>query len=145
MKVAWKHPEPASPPRQLIAALIVVAAWLPLAVLWWGSLLLVLVTPLMFLTAGTLMRRVSVTRTATKRPRPDYSLIASMERPIWGQAFDHAGAPGLGASGIIRAPRPQSPRTDRDHCWMCEDRHQMQNLAAHYRAKHDPDPKENGR
>jgi hypothetical protein len=41
------------------------------------------------------------------RPRPSYSLIASMERPIWGEAFEHAGAPGLGASGIIGTPSPR--------------------------------------
>jgi hypothetical protein len=28
------------------------------------------------------------------RPRPDYSLIASMEQSVWGEAFEHEGAPG---------------------------------------------------
>lgn len=27
------------------------------------------------------------------RPRPDYSAIARMERDVWGEAFEHAGAP----------------------------------------------------
>lgn len=47
-------------------------------------------------------------RTRELRPRPDYSLIASMERPIWGEAFEHAGATatatstGYAAGGHVR-------------------------------------------
>ena len=92
---------------------------------------------------ATLVIRACEAREFKKHPPVDYSLIASMERPIWGQAFEHAGAPGRGASGVIRSSKPAVTRTDRDHCWMCEDRHQMQSLAAHYRTKHET--KENER
>ena len=37
------------------------------------------------------------------KPRPDYSLIARMEREIYGEAFSHDGAPEVAAS--TRVPR----------------------------------------
>jgi hypothetical protein len=45
------------------------------------------------------------------RPRPDYSRIASMEREVWGEKFEHAGAP---------APLPRVVATRRTYaCTKC--------------------------
>jgi hypothetical protein len=41
------------------------------------------------------------------RPRPDYALIAEMEREIYGETFTHDGAPrASGASGVVKAHCP---------------------------------------
>ena len=59
-------------------------------------------------------------RTEQLRPRPDYSLIASMERPIWGQAFEHAGAPQIARMerevwGETLEPFANCPKCGRGH------------------------------
>lgn len=59
--------------------------------------------------AGLLMWQQGVIRKRMAQlnppPRPDYGRIASLERPIWGQAFEHAGAPEMG-----RFPIPERSR-----------------------------------
>lgn len=62
--------------------------------------------------------RIRKQRIALRRS-PDYSRIASMEREVWGEAFEHAGVP---------AVHHGQPRPDPEHCWMCGDRHRMQEL-----------------
>ena len=71
---------------------------------WW-----VVILPVLCMTGpGTIVvwqtKRIR-RRTAELRPRPDYSLIASMERPIWGQAFEHAGAPPVRPAPVRHHPR----------------------------------------
>lgn len=71
------------------------------------------------------------------RPRPDYPAIATMEREIWGEAFEHEGAPSRSARRAVIEPRPERlpegyarcPRghgyharhDDRPRCFECED------------------------
>lgn len=57
------------------------------------------------------------------RPRPDYSRIASMERDVWGEAFEHAGAP---------APLPRVVATRRTYaCTVCgRDAHTTRRMCA---------------
>jgi hypothetical protein len=45
---------------------------------------------------------------AANRPRPDYALIASLERGIYGRTFEHDGAPATQFSGV--PPTPPRPR-----------------------------------
>lgn len=63
------------------------------------------------------------------RPRPDYSLIASMERELYGETFEHEGAPEQGwqeaGAFAISAPPTMPPepplprprRRDDAKCW----------------------------
>lgn len=41
------------------------------------------------------------TQKIKKHPPVDYSLIARMEREVWGETFEHAGAPGTGTIKTI--------------------------------------------
>ena len=48
------------------------------------------------------------------RPRPDYRLIAEMERDIYGETFEHDWAPKVsGASGVVKVAR-------RSHSGLCD-------------------------
>jgi hypothetical protein len=72
-------------------------------------------------------------------PKPDYSLIAAMEREVYGETFDHEGAPdrrqGFELSGRpVRYAKPvKTPKSDRPT--FEDDRRTMRALAAASRAK----------
>lgn len=64
--------------------------------------------------------RLAVPQAAEQRREVDYAFIASMEIPIWGDAFEHAGAPAPVQSkprstGIRMAEEP--PAGTCDICW----------------------------
>jgi hypothetical protein len=71
---------------------------------WWIVILPVLCIPASSAIVVWQTKRIHA-RTAGSRPRPDYSLIASMERPIWGEAFEHAGAPAVRPALVRHYPR----------------------------------------
>jgi len=83
------------------------------AVLWLITGHLARGLPLLLMMVLNLGCFAAITRAAARlrvasRPRPDYALIAAMEREVYGEAFRHDGAPeGIpgtadGASGVIR-------------------------------------------
>lgn len=47
-----------------------------------------------------LTTRVIRRQRAAIRPRPDYAVIARMEREVWGRTFEHDGAPGMSLSQL---------------------------------------------
>lgn len=62
-----------------------------------------------------------------KKPSPlDYSLIASMEREVWGETFEHAGAPVARTLGLVHSsardllgPIPPGCAPRRTNCIGC--------------------------
>ena len=59
------------------------------------------------LVAGIAFQARTIRRRAEQlRPRPDYAAIARMEREIWGEAFEHAGAPQQGTGTLTATAVP---------------------------------------
>lgn len=80
--------------RTLAAALVAIFAYIAFG--HWLVYAVAAVALLLLLAALVFVAREA--REIRKHPPLDYSLIASMERPIWGEAFEHAGAPATKAA-----------------------------------------------
>lgn len=59
-----------------------------------------------------------------ERPRPDYAAIAAMEREVYGEAFEHEGAP----KPVRTVSGPHGLPAAAQACWHCGDRARIRGL-----------------
>lgn len=92
-------------------ALLAIGALDMLARAWWAIPFLLLGIGLMVFMATWNTRKIHVLESVARKP--DYSLIASMEREVYGEAFHHDGAPAVSAWGrVARTPAERDGMCD---------------------------------
>jgi hypothetical protein len=98
-------------------AFLAVAAALMAAPVAWYALTRdwTVVIPWLVLATGAVTHRVAMRKTYGVECRPDYAAIARMERDIWGQAFEHGGAPVV--PGVMPPHTVRTVRCPRGHTW----------------------------